>query len=102
MLLERRSVKELEDILTERLELLRGGEIGPAHLHRAEEEGQVGLTSTARRLVDDLAPDHPSGPGLCGAARGVDLPNPGRPGGPDSEPPGAGSAVSSRRAPAAG
>ncbi|RLV48685.1 RNA polymerase-binding protein RbpA [Nocardioides mangrovicus] len=34
MLLERRSVKELEDILTERLELLRGGEIGPAHLHR--------------------------------------------------------------------
>ncbi len=34
MLLERRSVAELEDILTERLELLRGGEIGPAHLHR--------------------------------------------------------------------
>jgi len=34
MLLERRSVSELEDILTERLELLRGGEIGPAHLHR--------------------------------------------------------------------
>ena len=35
MLLERRSIKELEDILSERLELLRGGEIGPAHLHRA-------------------------------------------------------------------
>ena len=35
MLLERRSVDELEQILTERLELLRGGEIGPAHLHRA-------------------------------------------------------------------
>ena len=35
MLLERRSVAELEDILTERLELLRGGKIGPAHLHRA-------------------------------------------------------------------
>ena len=35
MLLERRSVSELEDILKERLELLRGGEIGPAHLHRA-------------------------------------------------------------------
>ena len=35
MLLERRSVKELEDILKERLEMLRGGEIGPAHLHRA-------------------------------------------------------------------
>ena len=34
MLLERRSVTELEDILRERLELLRGGEIGPAHLHR--------------------------------------------------------------------
>tara|TARA_R100000365_G_C2684362_1_gene28602 strand:- start:53 stop:439 length:387 start_codon:yes stop_codon:yes gene_type:complete len=35
MLLERRSEKELEEILKERLELLRGGEIGPAHLHRA-------------------------------------------------------------------
>lgn len=34
MLLERRSTKELEDILKERLDLLRGGEIGPAHLHR--------------------------------------------------------------------
>ncbi len=34
MLLERRSEKELEDILAERLELLRTGEIGPAHLHR--------------------------------------------------------------------
>src|SRR3978361_1384451 len=30
MLLERRSISELEDILTERLELLCGGEIGPA------------------------------------------------------------------------
>jgi hypothetical protein len=35
MLLERRSLPELEEILAERLELLRGGEIGPAHLHRA-------------------------------------------------------------------
>ncbi|MBF4162007.1 RNA polymerase-binding protein RbpA [Nocardioides acrostichi] len=35
MLLERRSEKELEDILKERLDLLRGGEIGPAHLHKA-------------------------------------------------------------------
>lgn len=35
MLLERRSEQELEDILTERLQMLRGGEIGPAHLHRA-------------------------------------------------------------------
>jgi hypothetical protein len=34
MLLERRSLPELEEILTERLELLRAGEIGPAHLHR--------------------------------------------------------------------
>ena len=34
MLLERRSEKELEEILKERLEMLRGGEIGPAHLHR--------------------------------------------------------------------
>jgi len=35
MLLERRSVDELEDILKERLDLLRGGQIGPAHLHRS-------------------------------------------------------------------
>jgi hypothetical protein len=34
MLLERRSESELEDILTERLEMLRSGEIGPPHLHR--------------------------------------------------------------------
>jgi len=34
MLLERRSIKELEDILAERVDLLRQGEIGPAHLHR--------------------------------------------------------------------
>jgi hypothetical protein len=34
MLLERRSESELEAILKERLELLRDGEIGPAHLHR--------------------------------------------------------------------
>ena len=40
MLLERRSIKELEDILTERLELLRGGEIGPAHLHRRPERAR--------------------------------------------------------------
>jgi rubredoxin len=37
MLLERRSQKELEEILKERLELLRGGEIGPAHLHRVNQ-----------------------------------------------------------------
>lgn len=34
MLLERRSREELEEILSERLELLRSGEIGPVHLHR--------------------------------------------------------------------
>jgi len=34
MLRERRSIPELEQILSERLELLRGGEIGPEHLHR--------------------------------------------------------------------
>lgn len=38
MLLERRSVDELEEILTERLELLRGGEIGPPHLHRRKKK----------------------------------------------------------------
>jgi hypothetical protein len=37
MLLERRSINELEEILSERLELLRGGEIGPAHLHRTNQ-----------------------------------------------------------------
>ena len=41
MLLERRSVKELEEILAERLELLRGGEIGPAHLHRRDQEAKT-------------------------------------------------------------
>ena len=35
MLLERRSEKELEDILKERLEMRPGGEIGPAQLLRA-------------------------------------------------------------------
>jgi len=47
MLLERRSEKELEDILKERLELLRGGEIGPAHLHRAAQKR--GSRSTAKK-----------------------------------------------------
>ncbi|MGI8578469.1 MAG: RNA polymerase-binding protein RbpA [Nocardioidaceae bacterium] len=36
MLLERRSMTELEDILSERLELLRAGAIGPTHLHRRQ------------------------------------------------------------------
>ena len=34
MLLERRSMPELEELLEERLQLLRGGEIGPTHLHK--------------------------------------------------------------------
>ncbi len=41
MLLERRSIKELEDILSERLDLLRGGEIGPAHLHRTRSKSKA-------------------------------------------------------------
>ena len=66
MLLERRSEKELEDILKERLELLRGGEIGPAHLHRAidasKRQGapEPARGSTTALVVDDLAPDHGS------------------------------------------
>ncbi|MGH3496440.1 MAG: RNA polymerase-binding protein RbpA [Nocardioidaceae bacterium] len=40
MLLERRSIPELEEILSERLELLRTGEIGPAHLHRRTKSGR--------------------------------------------------------------
>jgi rubredoxin len=34
MLRERRSIPELEELLTERLDMLRNGEIGPPHLHR--------------------------------------------------------------------
>jgi hypothetical protein len=40
MLLERRSEKELEDILAERLDMLRSGEIGPAHLHRPQKKSK--------------------------------------------------------------
>jgi len=43
MLLERRSISELEDILSERLALLRGGEIGPAHLHRPTRKKKAGV-----------------------------------------------------------
>ncbi len=39
MLLERRSIPELEQILSERLELLRDGAIGPEHLHRRPKSG---------------------------------------------------------------
>ncbi len=41
MLLERRSVDELEEILAERLDLLRGGEIGPPHLHRGKKKASA-------------------------------------------------------------
>lgn len=41
MLCERRSQTELEGILKERLELLRGGEIGPAHLHRPKRKSRA-------------------------------------------------------------
>lgn len=34
MLRERRSIAELEDLLNERLDLLRSGEVGPSHLAR--------------------------------------------------------------------
>lgn len=34
MLRERRSIAELEDLLAERLDLLRSGEVGPSHLAR--------------------------------------------------------------------
>jgi hypothetical protein len=37
MLLERRTIEELEELLAERLELLRSGKIGPDHLHRRED-----------------------------------------------------------------
>ena len=40
MLLERRSIPELEEILAERLDLLRSGEIGPAHLHRSSKSSK--------------------------------------------------------------
>lgn len=48
MLLERRSVDELEEILTERLELLRAGEIGPVHLHRARKAKAKAKPKTKR------------------------------------------------------
>lgn len=36
MLLERRSIAELEELLAERLDLLRSGDVGPAHLARGK------------------------------------------------------------------
>ena len=48
MLLERRSEAELEEILTERLELLRGGEIGPPHLHRPTKKSAAKKSTTKK------------------------------------------------------
>ncbi len=52
MLLERRSLPELEEILTERLEMLRAGEIGPAApaSPRTQEHQAVGLNAPERPL----------------------------------------------------
>jgi len=55
MLLERRSEKELEDILKERLELLRGGEIGPAHLHRAAQKSAKSRAGSSRSTAKKRA-----------------------------------------------
>lgn len=51
MLLERRSIAELEDILSERLELLRTGAIGPAHLHRGRTGGSRGSAGKAKKTA---------------------------------------------------
>ena len=51
MLLERRSIPELEEVLAERLEVLRGGGIGG------------GLGARARRAPVDLSTGAPKGPG---------------------------------------
>jgi hypothetical protein len=40
MLRERRTIPELEELLTERLDLLRSGAIGPPHLHRRSRSKQ--------------------------------------------------------------
>jgi RNA polymerase-binding protein len=45
MLRERRSISELEEILSERLTMLRAGEIGPMHLHRSPRRGSSGGAS---------------------------------------------------------
>ena len=55
MLLERRSEKELEDILKERLELLRGGEIGPAHLHRGAQKAAKSRAGSSRSTAKKRA-----------------------------------------------
>lgn len=40
MLLERRSMDELEELLAERLRLLRSGQIGPDHLHSGSKDSK--------------------------------------------------------------
>ena len=54
MLRERRSISELEELLAERVPLLRKGEIGPAHLHRTKrtlDQGTDGLSPQRRGEV---------------------------------------------------
>jgi len=52
MLLERRTIEELEDLLAERLELLRSGKIGPPHLHRRK-ASDTGTDSTSQDTSDE-------------------------------------------------
>ena len=94
MLLERRSEKELEDILKERLELLRGGEIGPAHLHRANRKKRVVLIALSSRPTSAQSTTSPWTTGPSGPGPGR-LPFPGR-ADPGRRAPNAG-ATSSRR-----
>lgn len=49
MLLERRSRDELEQLLSERLEMLRSGQIGPPHLHQAQGQSKSSTKTTGRK-----------------------------------------------------
>jgi len=49
MLLERRTIEELEALLSERLELLRSGQIGPEHLHRTTSDDKSKRPKTPRQ-----------------------------------------------------
>lgn len=56
MLLERRSRPELEDILTERLEMLRAGEIGPMHLHQVRKPRTAAKKSVSKKAPTKKTP----------------------------------------------
>ncbi len=56
MLLERRSRPELEDILTERLLMLRAGEIGPANLHRVRKPRPASKKAVAKKAPANKKP----------------------------------------------